>query len=137
MTITTVVEKQGRVPVTILQPHGSIDASNYRDLIAEANQAYSAGARDLLLDLSNTSYMSSSGLIALQSIGALLRGEDPPDLEEGWGAFRAVHRDRESGMQPHFKLLSPQPRVEKVLEMVGFDRFLEIHTDLETAVASF
>ncbi len=48
-----------------------------------------------------------------------------------------MHRDRESGMQPHFKLLSPQPRVEKILEMVGFDRFLEIHTDLETAVASF
>jgi hypothetical protein len=81
--------------------------------------------------------MSSSGIIALQSIGALLRGENPPDPEGGWGAFRAVHRDRESGLQPHFKLLSPQPRVGEILEMVGFDRFLEIHTDLETAVASF
>jgi anti-anti-sigma regulatory factor len=137
MTKTTVVEKQGRVPVTILQPHGSIDASNYQDLIAEARQAYGTGARDMLLDLSNTDYMSSSGLVALQSIGALLRGETPPDVEEGWGAFRAVHRDRDSGLQSHFKLLGPQPRVEKILKMVGFDQFLEIHTDLETAIASF
>jgi anti-anti-sigma regulatory factor len=40
-------------------------------------------------------------------------------------------------LQPHFKLFGPQPRVDKVLKMVGFDRFLEIHTNLETAVASF
>jgi anti-anti-sigma regulatory factor len=137
MTEITVGEQQGRVPVMILQPHGSLDASNYQDLIAKAQQAYNAGAKDILLDLSDTDYMSSSGVVALQSIGALLRGEEPPDPEGGWGAFRAVHRDREAGMQPHFKLLSPQPRVEETLEMIGFDRFLEIHTDLETAVASF
>jgi anti-anti-sigma regulatory factor len=137
MTEITVGEQQGRVPVMILQPHGSLDASNYQDLIAKAQQAYNAGAKDILLDLSDTDYMSSSGVVALQSIGALLRGEEPPDPEGGWGAFRAVHRDREAGMQSHFKLLSPQPRVEETLEMIGFDRFLEIHTDLETAVASF
>ena len=133
----TVAEKQGRVSVTILQPHGSLDASNYQDLIARAQEVYSAGARDLLLDLSDTDYVSSSGLVAFQSIGALLRGEDPPNPEEGWGAFRAVLRDREAGLQPHFKLLSPQPHVDKVLRMVGFDHFLEIHTDLEAAIASF
>jgi anti-anti-sigma regulatory factor len=114
-----------------------LDASNYQDLIAKAQQVYDEGARDLILDLSDTPYMSSSGLVALQSIAALLRGEEPPDPEAGWGAYRAIHRDREGGFQEHLKLLNPQPRVDQVLEMVGFKRFLEVHTDLEAAVASF
>ena len=133
----TVSRAQGRVPVMVLQPHGDLDASNFRDLIAKAKEVYESGTRDILVDLSDTSYMSSSGLVALQSIAALTRGDPTPNLEEGWGAIRAIDRDRDSGLQPHFKLLSPQPRIDRVLEMTGFSRFLEVHTDLETAVASF
>jgi anti-anti-sigma regulatory factor len=133
----TVSHIQGNVPVTVLQPHGDLDASNYQDLIANAQQAYDDGARDLLLDLSDTPYMSSSGLVALQSIAAMLRGEKPLEPEAGWGAYHAIHRDREGGVQEHLKLLSPQPRVDQVLEMVGFQRFMEVYTDLDAAVASF
>lgn len=133
----TVSVAQGRVPVTILQPRGELDASNYQDLVAEAQKAYLAGARDILLDLCDVSYMSSSGLVALQSIAALLRGEVPPISDEGWAAFRAIHRDRDAGLQAHFKLLSPQPRVDHVLDTVGFKRFLEVLTDREKAIASF
>jgi anti-anti-sigma regulatory factor len=133
----TVSQIQGSVPVTVLQPHGDLDASNYQDLIANAQQAYDDGARDLLLDLSDTPYMSSSGLVALQSIAAMLRGEKPLEPEAGWGAYHAIHRDREGGVQEHLKLLSPQPRVDQVLEMVGFKRFVEVYTDLDAAVASF
>lgn len=133
----TVSQAQGKVPVAILQPHGDLDASNYQALIDRAQELYQAGTRDILLDLSDTSYMSSSGIVALQSIAALLRGEEPPDPEAGWGALHAVQRDRDSGFQKHLKLLSPQPRVDNVLDMVGFKRFLEIYDDLENAVASF
>ena len=134
----TVTEFQGAsAPVTVLGIQGDLDASNYQDLIARAQDAYDAGTRDMLLDLSDTPYMSSSGLVALQSIASLLRGERTPDPDEGWGAIRAIDRHRDLGIQQHLKLLSPQPRVERVLEMVGFTRFLEVHTDLETAIASF
>lgn len=133
----TISHSQGRVPVTVLHTHGDLDASNYQDLIAKSQEVYEAGARDILLDLSDTPYMSSSGLVALQSIAALLRGEEAPDPEAGWQAFRAIHRDRDAGFQTHVKLLSPQPRVESILEMVGFNRFLEVFTDLEAAIASF
>lgn len=133
----TVSQVEGRVPVTVLRTHGDLDASNYQDLIAKAQGVYDDGAHDILLDLSDTPYMSSSGLVALQSIAAMLRGEEALDPEAGWGAFRAIHRDREGGLQQHFRLLNPQPRVEQVLEMVGFKRFLEVYTDLEAAVASF
>jgi anti-anti-sigma regulatory factor len=132
-----VLQFQGKVPVTVLRPDGDLDASNYQDLIAKAREVYRAGARDILLDLSDTPYVSSSGLVALQSMAALLRGEEPADPEAGWEAFRAVHRDRDLGFQQHFKLLSPQPRVERLLDMVGFNRLLEVYTDLRTAIASF
>lgn len=133
----TVSQVQGRVPVTILHVHGELDASNYRDLIAAAEEAIRGGAQDVLLDLGDAPYMSSSGLVALQSIAAMLRGEAAPDLDAGWAAFRALERDRETGLQSHFKLLNPQPRVVRVLEIVGLLRFLEVYTDLDEAVASF
>jgi anti-anti-sigma regulatory factor len=41
------------------------------------------------------------------------------------------------GLQSHFKLCGTQPRVDHVLDMVGFKRFLEVYIDLETAIASF
>ena len=132
----TVSQAQGKVPVTILSPHGQVDASNYQDLIAEANTAYAGGARDMVLDLGDVSYMSSSGLVALQSIAAMLRGEGLPGPDVGWDAFRSIHRDRESGVQAHLKLANPQLRVNHVLEVVGLKRFLETFDDVESAVAS-
>ena len=111
---------QGRVPVTILHLHGDLDASNYQDLIAAGKKTCDAGARDLLLDLSDVPYMSSSGLVALQSLAALLRGDALPDSDVGWDGIRAIHRDRDTGLQPHFKLLKPQPRVDRMLDTVGF-----------------
>lgn len=128
---------QGRVPVTILHLHGELDASNYQDLIAAGKKVCDAGARDLLLDLSDVPYMSSSGLVALQSIAALLRGDALPDPEAGWDGIRAIHRDRDTGLQTHFKLLKPQPRVDSMLDTVGFKRYLPVFTDLDAAVASF
>jgi anti-anti-sigma regulatory factor len=82
-------------------------------------------------------FMSSSGLVALQSMAALLRGDELPDPESGWAAFRSIHRDRDAGLQTHLKILNPHPRVDRVLETVGFKRFIEVYSDLETAIASY
>jgi len=127
----------GRVPVTVLETHGDLDASNYQDVIAKARELYQAGTRNLLIDMSNTSYMGSSGLVALHSIALLFRGAPLPDLESGWEAIHGIDRDRDNGIQQHVKLLNPQPRVERVLEMTGLRQFFETHTNLEEAVASF
>lgn len=133
----TISTAQGRVPVTVLHPCGDLDASNYEALIDQAQQAYDAGARDMLLDLSEVPYISSSGLVALQSMAALLRGEPATDTSGGWGAFRAIDRDRASGLQQHFKLLKPQPRVWQLLTTVGFQHFVQTFEDLDLAVDSF
>ena len=132
-----VSQLQGKVPVAVLQPHGAMDASNYQDVVAAAREVHQAGTQHILVDLSQVPYMSSSGLVALHSIALMLRGEQPPGPESSWGAMHAFDRERERGMQHHTKLLSPQPRVQKVLDMAGFTRFLEVYTDLDTALGSF
>lgn len=136
MTIT-IDQAQGKVPVTILGVQGDLDASNYQDVIDSATQAYEAGARNVLFDMSDIKFMSSSGIVALHSIALLMRGKELPDPEYGWEAFRTLDRDRESGIQEHVKLLNPQPHVDRSLELTGLKQFFEIYTDLDTALASF
>jgi anti-anti-sigma factor len=128
---------EGRVPVTILQPKGYLDASNYKELIAQAQQVYDAGGRDILLDLGRVTFMSSSGLVALHAIVKLVGSGTPSDLEAGWEALHAISREDSQGRQQHVKLLAPQAAVGELLETVGFTEFLEIHTDEAKAIASF
>jgi anti-anti-sigma regulatory factor len=40
-------------------------------------------------------------------------------------------------LQQQVKFLNPQPKVERVLKMAGFDQFFEIFSDQEAAIASF
>ena len=133
----TVDQIQSRVPVTVLTIHGDIDASNYEHVIAKGRELYAAGARHLLLDLSDVPFMGSSGVVALHSIALLMRGETPPDPQAGWQAFHAVDHARAGGVQQQVKLLSPQPKVSRTLRMTSMNDFFEIHTDRQAAIATF
>jgi anti-anti-sigma regulatory factor len=130
-------EAQGRVPVTIMQLQGELDASNYLSVITKAKEMYQAGARYLLLDLSDLTYMSSAGLMALHSAALIIRGAEPPDPEYGWTAYHSIARDREAGVDEHCKIFGPKPSVDRTLDITGFKAFLQVYTDKEAAIASF
>ena len=136
MNIQVSTEK-GRAPVTVLKIEGQLDGQNYQELISQARELYEAGARDMLLDLSGLTYISSAGLVALHTIALMLRGEAPLDPDQGWAAVRSADRSRQAGVQQHIKLLNPRPEVSSVLEMVGFTTFFETFTDREKAIQSF
>ncbi len=133
----TVSQAQGKVPVTVIKLDGELDGQNYQDLIAKAREVYEGGTRNFLVDLSDLTYVSSAGLVALHTVALLARGEALPDTEAGWSAIRSVGRAGGSGIQEHVKLLNPRDEVRSVLDMVGFSGAFEIHTDLEEAVKSF
>ena len=133
----SVSQAQGNVPVTVLKLDGQLDGQNYQELISKAQELYNAGARDFLLDLSNLTYISSAGLVALHSVALLTRGEEVPDTEGGWSAYRSMGRSAEAGMQKHVKLLNPRSEIMNVLDMVGFRNVFEIFTNLDDAVNSF
>jgi len=127
----------GAVPVAIITIHGDLDASNYLELVAKAQNVYQSGVQNILLDLENTTFVSSAGLVALHSIALLLRGEQPLDPEAGWDSIHAMDRDLSEGMQERIKLLNPQPRVDRTLERTGLKEFFQIFTDRKAALASF
>jgi anti-anti-sigma regulatory factor len=134
MTVETV---QRRVPVWVLAIDGDLDASNFEEAVAETRELYRAGARHLLLDLSGVPFMGSSGVVAIHSIAMLMLGEEPPDPDTGWQVFHTIGDDRRDGKQQRVKLLGPRPKVSRTLQLTGMDKFFEIFTDREMALASF
>jgi anti-anti-sigma regulatory factor len=128
---------QGSKQVVVLRPHGRIDGSNYESLVSKVNQIYAAGTRYLLLDLGDVSFLSSAGLVALHRIVLLLQGEKLSEEQSGWDALAAIDRDAANGPQPYVKLLNLQPKVSNTLQMAAMDRFFNIFTDEQTALASF
>lgn len=133
----SVSEAQGNVPIKVLKLNGQLDGQNYQDLIGKAQELHKAGAKDFILDLSDLTYISSAGLVALHSMALLVKGEDLPDTEHGWSAYRSMGKTSASGLQSHVKLFNPREEVKSVLEMVGFSTVFEIFTDLDEAVQSF
>lgn len=133
----SVSQAQGNVPVTVIKLDGQLDGQNFQELITKAQELYSAGGRDFLLDLSDLTYISSAGLVALHSVALMARGEELPDMESGWSAYRSMGRSSEAGVQKHVKLLNPRSEIMSVLDMVGFSTVFEIYTDREEAVNSF
>lgn len=135
----TIEQADGRVPVTILKLSGQLDASCYLDVIETGKKLHSQGAHDLLIDMSEMTFMSSSGLVALHNIALLMRGEQPQDPEAGWAAMDAIDRDVKNsrGYEVHCKLLSPTTAVRKTLDVTGFSSLFEVLESREKAIAAF
>lgn len=128
-----VSERRARVPITVIHVKGNVDASTYEAFQAMAEGAFHQGARYVLLDLSEVSYISSAGFRAISQIFKLLRGQLSPEAQSQMsrglrdGSYKA----------PNLKLLGPNARVLEALRLAGFDTFLEIHEDVEKALNSF
>jgi len=108
-----VAEEQGDESVTVIHLKGELDASTQPELEAKAAALIEDGATNLLIDLAEITYIASAGLRALHSI----------------------HTKLESAGQ--FKLLNPSEPVSKIFHTLGFDRYFDIHDDLDEALRSF
>jgi anti-anti-sigma factor len=132
-----VSQEQGHAVVSVIRITGQLDGQTYQNLITSARDVIKAGARNILLDLSDLTYISSAGLVSLHTIALMTRGEKLPDPEQGWSTLKSMDRTRDGGLQKHLKLLNPRPEITNVLEMVGFSAFFEVFTDKQKAVDSF
>jgi anti-anti-sigma factor len=124
---------QGRIPVAVIHLQGQIDASTNEQFQTSAEKAYQDGARSLLLDLSEVSYISSAGLRALHNIYKLYSGNSSKESSE------AIKKGLSDGTYkaPQLKLLNPQENVFKVLKMAGFDMYLDIFHSQKEAISAF
>lgn len=123
---TIILEHQGRVPVTVFKLEGNIDSNTSKQLQDQVREAFKAGMRYMLLDLSEVIYINNTGLYTMLTIYNLLSGKASQGLGQS-----------SSSKSPYLKLLNPSPAVYEAVRIMSFDRVLEIHNNLDEAVASF
>ncbi len=122
-------QHEGFVPVTVVQLTGELDSNTYNQFQTQALQEIEAGARYMLLDFSQVSYISSAGLRTLYMLSKELSAKSvkPAKKAGHTGVFKS----------PYLKLLSPSPAVNSALEVMGLTMSLEIYGDFDRALASF
>jgi len=125
----SISEVQARVSVTILQIDGRLNMSNSDDLEQAALRAYQQGARYMLLDLSRVLSVTSAGLRSIHAIYKMVsETSSQPD-----GEATSSQRSK----SPYFKVLTTSPHVIKVLNIAGFDIYMDIYQDLQEAITAF
>jgi anti-anti-sigma factor len=134
MNIKVSVEN-GAVPVTVVHVDGNIDAATYEQFQAKLEELIKSGTRHMLIDLSHTPFVSSSGLRALHYIFNKLRESDPDNTMSGEEVRRGISAG--TYKSPHLKLLNPSKETRSTFELSGFDMFIESFDDRESALASF
>jgi anti-sigma B factor antagonist len=100
--------------VTIFTLDGRVDSEGAVDLDLALQTATSEGKSKMILEMSQVRYMNSSGLRTLADI---------------------LTQNRKSGGD--LKLVSLHPKVQRVFQIIGFDKFFSIYATVEEALASF
>ena len=109
MEISTVIG-----PVTVLAVKGAIDSNTFREVADKAETLVNQGYDKLVLDLHAVDYISSAGLVALQTI---------------------VGRAASHGGKA--VLCGVTSRVGRVLQVSGFADKISIYPDVAAATSSF
>lgn len=132
LDIKTTIQN-ARVPVTVMNVVGDIDSSNFNLFQANAEESIKKGARYLLLNFKDVPHISSAGLRAIHNIFNILRNihKDVNDDE--------LRKKMSAGeyKSPYLKIVNLSGQVREVFELSGFDVYIEIHSDLATAIQSF
>jgi anti-anti-sigma regulatory factor len=118
-------------PIAIMKLKGDISAATYMDIVNKAQELFDNPARSLIIDLSEVSTVSSSGLVGLHKIALIYSGE-PHGIKDY--NPDATHS---SNARKFVKLLNPKPEVDDALKNAGLKLFFKVYTDLEKAIQSF
>jgi len=132
MEITTSTENV-RFPITIVHVNGDIDSATYQAFQAKLEEFIAAGARHILVDLSQSPYISSAGLRALHNIFNQLRALHKDADDE------ALRKSMSAGSyrSPYLKLVNLSAQAAEVFELGGFDTYIQVFSDMNKAVNSF
>jgi anti-anti-sigma factor len=110
--------EEGDKAVTVMRLKGPLDANTQKRLEDKARDAIDAGAEYLLIDMSAVDYLGSAGMRAIHAITNMLSPDEP-------------------GMRSaRLKIVNPSPAAGKVFKTLGFDTFIDIHDNVDDAIAS-
>ena len=100
--------------VSVFALEGRIDTQGAVDMDLALQAAVAGGKYKMVLDMSGVRYISSAGLRTMADV---------------------LTRNREHGGD--LKLVALPPKVERVLQIIGFNNFFNIYDTVEKAVAGF
>ena len=100
--------------VTVFTLEGRVDSEGAVDMDLALQAATSEGKYKIILDMSQVRYINSAGLRTLADILTQTK-ENQGDL----------------------KLVDLHPKVQRVLQIIGFDKFFSIYATVEDALAAF
>jgi anti-sigma B factor antagonist len=100
--------------ITIFEMEGRVDSEGAVDMDLALQTAASEGRYKVVLDLAQVRYINSAGLRTLADI--------------------LTQNQREGG---DLKLVDLNPKVQRVMQIIGFDKFFKIYPTVEAAVAAF
>jgi anti-anti-sigma factor len=109
----------GKTPVTIFHLRGWLDAQSEEQFLGEARDAYTSGARNLLLDLAEVDTLTSAGMRAIQKVYKIYTPE---------GSEFKVAR---------VKMCNAPPQIYHVLGITGFLQNIPNYESTQAALDSF
>lgn len=105
------------------------------EVVNKAQELFDHPARNLIIDLSEVSSVSSTGLVTLHKIALVYSGL-PQQVEADKDEIRPDFT-HSSNARKYVKLLNPQPAVDAELQKAGLKLFFKVFSDLDTAINSF
>jgi anti-anti-sigma factor len=108
------IQESTQNDIVVFTIDGRVDSEGAVDLDLGLQAAATDGKSKMILDLSNVKYINSAGLRTLADI---------------------LTRNREEGGD--LKLASLHPKVLRVLQIIGFDKFFSIYDSVASAQSAF
>lgn len=108
-----------QVPVAVFRIRGWLDAQSEEQLLTEARTAYEAGARYLLIEMSELDTITSAGIRALQKIYQMYTPKED--------RFKIAH----------LKLCNAPPQIYNVLGITGFLQNIPMYESVDAALETF
>lgn len=100
--------------VTIYSIEGRVDSEGAVDLDMALQAATASGKYKMVLEMAEVRYINSAGLRTLADI---------------------LTQDQKAGGD--LKLVNLHPKVQRVFQIIGFERFFNIYESVDEAVAAF
>ena len=113
------IQRQGKDTVTPFHLRGWMDAQSEDQLLTAAREAYTAGARLLVLDMAEIDMLTSAGMRAIQKVYKL---------------FTPTEQDVKIA---RMKLCNAPPSIYHVLGVTGFLHTMPMYESLQAALDSY
>jgi anti-sigma B factor antagonist len=109
-----IIKREERDDLDVVRLDGSLDSYSFQRLETTLNQLRETNRNRVILDCGSLDYISSAAL------GALI-------------GFARRARENNGDM----KLVNLSPKIYNIVELLGFHKILEIHSNLDEAIGKF